>query len=318
LLIRVPLATLQVDICDGLNVTYSQNCLREADEGLCYDAARFPGDKLYHAGVKRLSVRLMLDHARSINTTADYTDLTKAREEVDLEHDDITATGGKPEEEQYVTQLVSGKLITEAIKRVAGEIQPVTERELAERNRPMASSGGMAVPVQEWAAQKQAALFKGEGNDCFGKKEYSQGAVFYTQALEQLRDCVSAFDANGKADGAEDATEPEVGTEVYAFKAEVAKLRYVCLSNRSACFLKLGQPERALADSEKSVAIEPNYCKGQFRLGLAFHALERYPEAVPALEKALKLEPKNKQVKVAIGFAEMKARKQAMDRNRAN
>jgi tetratricopeptide (TPR) repeat protein len=303
-------------------VTYSQNCFREAGPGELNDPSRYPGDKIYHAGVKRLSARLMLDHERSVDTTADYNLLTKAGEEVDIGHD-----GAKPEEEQYVTQLVSDKLLTEAITRVAGEIHPVTQRELAERNRPMASSGGMQIPVEEWAATRQATVWKGEGNDCFGKKEYSQGAVFYTQALEQLRDCVTAFVAEGwdfssnksiaEGDGAGKEA-PTEGTELYIFSAEVRKLRYICLSNRAACFLKLGQPERAETDSRKSVAIEPNYCKGQFRLGLALHALERYPEAVPVLEKALKMEPKNKQVKVAIGFAEMKARKQAQERNRAN
>ena len=54
------------------------------------------------------------------------------------------------------------------------------------------------------------------------------------------------------------------------------KLRYVSLANRSACFLKLGQPEKALEDARKSVEIEPTYCKACFRYGLSLHALERY------------------------------------------
>ena len=40
----------------------------------------------------------------------------------------------------------------------------------------------------------------------------------------------------------------------------------------------------------------------------------RYPEAIPLLDKAHDMEPKNQQIVQALKFAEMKARKQAMER----
>ena len=84
-------------------------------------------------------------------------------------------------------------------------------------------------------------------------------------------------------------------------------LRPVCYQDLPAELL----PE-ALQDAEKAVAADPNYCKGHFRMGLALHALKRHHEAARALTKALDLEPKNVQIKQALGFAELKARKAMM------
>lgn len=85
----------------------------------------------------------------------------------------------------------------------------------------------------------------------------------------------------------------------------------VCYSNRAACFLKLGQHDRALEDANQCVKVHPTFVKGHFRKGLSLHAMKRYPEALPALGRALDLEvPKNKQsikqIKDAIRFAEAK------------
>ena len=41
------------------------------------------------------------------------------------------------------------------------------------------------------------------------------------------------------------------------------------------------------------------------------HAMKRYPEAIPALVEAEKLEPNNKQIPEAIKMAQLMARKQA-------
>jgi len=46
--------------------------------------------------------------------------------------------------------------------------------------------------------------------------------------------------------------------------------------------------------------------KGVFRKGLALHAMGRYREAIDALAKAQKVEPKNKQIKQALQFAEVR------------
>ena len=83
---------------------------------------------------------------------------------------------------------------------------------------------------------------------------------------------------------------------------------HVAYANRSACFLKLGEHERALADAERCVKIEPGFVKGRFRIGLALHALCRFAEAAAALAEAETLDPKNAQIKDALKMAAFKAR----------
>ena len=75
-------------------------------------------------------------------------------------------------------------------------------------------------------------------------------------------------------------------------------------ANRAACFLKLGHHDKALADADACLAAAPTNVKGHFRRGLALHALGRWREALPSLGRASELDPKNKQIKEAIKFAE--------------
>jgi tetratricopeptide (TPR) repeat protein len=83
--------------------------------------------------------------------------------------------------------------------------------------------------------------------------------------------------------------------------------RYIVLSNRSASlFLKLeGHRDKALDDGNKAERLDPTHVKGTFRKGLALHAMGRYRDAIESLSSALKLEPKNKQIKQSLQFAEV-------------
>ena len=66
-----------------------------------------------------------------------------------------------------------------------------------------------------------------------------------------------------------------------------------------------------MKEAERSVALDGKNIKGNFRVGLALHALKRYGEAVKALEKAQSLEKKqNKDIENAIRMAEYMGRKQ--------
>jgi len=123
----------------------------------------------------------------------------------------------------------------------------------------------------------QAEQHKLEGNDAFLQGEYAQAILFYSMAIDKVQSL-----ANGGG------------------------LEHLCLANRSACFLKMGHHEKALADANKCVDIEPTYIKGVFRKGMALHAMGSYEEALPVLGQSLKMEPNNKQVKQALQFCEAK------------
>uniref|UniRef100_A0A1A7Z0W5 RRM domain-containing protein n=1 Tax=Iconisemion striatum TaxID=60296 RepID=A0A1A7Z0W5_9TELE len=60
--------------------------------------------------------------------------------------------------------------------------------------------------------------------------------------------------------------------------------------NRSFCFEKLQDYEKALIDAELSLGISPGWVKGLFRKGRALAGLRRYEEAAQAFRDVLKLE----------------------------
>jgi tetratricopeptide (TPR) repeat protein len=123
----------------------------------------------------------------------------------------------------------------------------------------------------------RAETRKERGNVSFKEGDYPQAAAHYTSAL---------------------ALNPS---------------HHVALANRSACFLKMGEHDKALADAETCVASAPEFVKGHFRRGLSLHALSRFGEAAAALEVAERLDPKNAQIKEALRMASFKARQRPRD-----
>jgi len=75
----------------------------------------------------------------------------------------------------------------------------------------------------------RAETRKERGNVSFKEGDYPQAAAHYTSALE------------------------------------LNPAHHVALANRSACFLKMGEHEKALADAETCVRAAPEFVKGHFR-----------------------------------------------------
>ena len=107
----------------------------------------------------------------------------------------------------------------------------------------------------------EAEKMKSDGNAHMQKKEYEEAAESYTTALKLC--------PNGPQS-------------------------HVYFSNRSASYLSMKRFEEAIRDSERSLALKPDYAKAHARLGLAQFLLGRYAEAVEAYEAALQLDPDNK------------------------
>mmetsp|Transcript_7123 Transcript_7123/g.26200 ORF Transcript_7123/g.26200 Transcript_7123/m.26200 type:complete len:412 (+) Transcript_7123:61-1296(+) len=172
------------------------------------------------------------------------------------------------------TELSTLQFVTQVVggALLTEEVVRVGDSELPTTRRELAEKGMGEGAVQ--GAKQKAERKKLEGNALFRKEDYGQAAVCYTDAI---------------------TLDPAL---------------HVCYANRSACFLKLGQHEKALEDAMTCVELDPGYVKGWFRKGLALHALARYGEAISAFGKAIELEPTNKQAKDAVRMAEFKARQQ--------
>ena len=194
---------------------------------------------------------------------------------------------------QYVTRLLERSdapervVTTERVVRDKDEY-PTTVREMRATRRLSAagdesaeglgaSKGSETSETLEDTASARAEGRKARGNDAFKIGEFAQALAHYTQALD------------------------------------LAPAHPAALANRAACFLKLGEHEKALADAEACVEASPGFVKGWFRKGLSLHALGRHGEAVLALGEAERLDPRNAQVKEALRMAAFKARQQPRD-----
>ncbi|XP_059440605.1 uncharacterized protein LOC132173056 [Corylus avellana] len=109
-------------------------------------------------------------------------------------------------------------------------------------------------------AKKKAAEAKSRGDDAYKRKDYHMAVDAYTQATD--------FDPT-------DAT---------------------LLSNRSLCWMRLGQAEHALADAKACRTLRPDWSKACYREGAALRLLQRFEEAANSFYEGVMLDPENKEL----------------------
>lgn len=111
--------------------------------------------------------------------------------------------------------------------------------------------------------KENAYNFKELGNEHFrmGRSKYQHALKYYTQALDQNCDDVA--------------------------------LNVVCLINRAAVNLALGNNGKVLSDCSKALKLDPHNIKAFYRSTKALMALERGDEAVDCCECGLKQHPKD-------------------------
>ncbi|KAJ0464488.1 putative tetratricopeptide-like helical domain superfamily, ankyrin repeat-containing [Helianthus annuus] len=113
------------------------------------------------------------------------------------------------------------------------------------------------IPKVSAEAKKKAAEAKSRADDAFRRKEYQIAVDAYTQAID--------FDPS-------DAT---------------------LLSNRSLCWMRLGQADRALTDAQACRELRPNWQKAWYREGSALRLMQKFDEAANAFYEGVKLDPEN-------------------------
>lgn len=130
------------------------------------------------------------------------------------------------------------------------------------------------------------ASLKDQGNAFFKAGNYLKAAVLYTQAIKL------------------DPSNPTL------------------YSNRAAAFLQLVKLNKAFADAEATISLNPQWEKGYFRKGCVLEAMGRYDDAVAALQEALlhnpqSLEVSNK-IKKLTQLAKDKKRTEELENIRSN
>lgn len=184
-----------------------------------------------------------------------------------------------PQEEQKITRMLqTHDIVTEDLIRGTDEY-PTTARE------------NPHIVDDPWA---RADSRKQQGNESFKLSDFSQAVAHYTAAIQAI--------SRGDGESAPVASDSSLD-------ADKARLLATIYANRSACFLKLGEHSRALADAKSATKHDPSYVKGHFRHGMSLHALGRYNEAVPCYLKALEIAPNNKHAKEGLSMSRMMHRR---------
>ncbi|KAF1892060.1 hypothetical protein Lal_00036414 [Lupinus albus] len=126
------------------------------------------------------------------------------------------------------------------------------------------------VPEVAPEVKKRASEAKSRGDDAFKRKDYTTAIDSYTQ----VKSFDLLFDSRISFCSAIDL-DPTDGT---------------LLSNRSLCWIKLGQAEHALADARACRALRPDWAKACYREGAA---LRNFDEAANAFYEGVQLDPEN-------------------------
>lgn len=124
---------------------------------------------------------------------------------------------------------------------------------------------------------QEAERLKNVGNAHMQQKDYQSASQAYTQALR-----LSPAGPNS----------------------------HVYFSNRAAALLSMKKFKEAIGDSERSLALKPDYGKAHARLGLAHFLLGDYRQALEAYKIALKHEPDNKSSRSYLEKAQKRLAKQ--------
>jgi hypothetical protein len=312
-------ATIQADLSENITVEF-----HDAPSG-----KNMPGqkplhwgddkdDRIFHAGITNLLVRIVRDDFVESEITCDY------------KKDGAEGIGNATAEEcQFITSVIDGKLVTEKAIRAGNatgkNVRAMTDRELQEERVRREKAATMAVAMAEDMIQIKdkdgnVLVKKSESDACLDHEKADDDGdvveeVFTSHtpgAIKEILDECEILKTRGnEAFGAGEYGQAILHYSLCLDKAsELPNARLfpqdVVYSNRAAAFLKLGQHDKAELDSQNALDINPDNIKALFRKGLALHASGRYLEALPVLARAHKVEPKNKQVKQALQFCEVR------------
>ena len=146
------------------------------------------------------------------------------------------------------------------IEYMQSEIKKQQDESTTSRPKDTTVSHQKNVPEVAPEAKKRAAEAKARGDEAFRRQDYNMAIDSYTQAID---------------------LDPSEGT---------------LLSNRSLCWIKLGQAEHALADAKACRILRPDWPKACYREGAALRILQKFDEAANAFYEGVKLDPENKEL----------------------
>ncbi|NXT01264.1 SPT16 protein, partial [Jacana jacana] len=134
-----------------------------------------------------------------------------------------------------------------------------TQREHHQTKKAAALRGGDGSALPQVDEQLQRTLR--EGSTCYGQKNYTAAAEWFSEALELC--------SKGAAiDSAFESTPEDISSIASFIETKLV-----------TCYLKLKKPDDALNHSHRSIILNPAYFRNHLRQAAVFRCLERYSEA---------------------------------------
>ncbi|KAJ3699990.1 hypothetical protein LUZ61_003695 [Rhynchospora tenuis] len=144
------------------------------------------------------------------------------------------------------------------IKHTLSEANMSLQGNIKEAELPKAPSPQKPKVVEVGPEEKKRSMeAKQRGDEAFKRKDFQTAIDAYTQAID--------LDPN----------------------------EAVLLSNRSLCWLRMGQGEHALEDARACRALRPDWHKACYREGAALRLLQRFHDAANAFYEGVQLQPEN-------------------------
>lgn len=149
-----------------------------------------------------------------------------------------------------------------SVDGILEHLQSETDK-MKPEEKPVNKQKAVSMPEVTPEARKRASEAKARGDEAFKRKDFSLAVDAYSQAID--------FDPT-------DAT---------------------LHSNRSLCWLRLGQADHALSDARACRALRPDWPKACYREGAALRLLQKFEEAASAFYEGVTLDPENKELVAA-------------------
>ncbi|KAL6079645.1 DDB1- and CUL4-associated factor 8 [Balamuthia mandrillaris] len=141
----------------------------------------------------------------------------------------------------------------------------------------MTETGGEDAELEEADMEliAMANEMRTNGNTYFNQGEYEASLEEYERAISHL----SSFEASSSR-----------------VQRKKDKCKFLCMLNKTACLLKLEQWDRVIHDCTELLQSQPNSIKALFRRAKAYIAKGEWDKALPDLEQAHRIMPRNTEV----------------------
>ncbi|DBA05357.1 TPA: hypothetical protein N0F65_007519, partial [Lagenidium giganteum] len=104
---------------------------------------------------------------------------------------------------------------------------------------------------------------------------------------------LSALEWKARGNKALEEDDPQEALRCYTAAIELDNRNHTLFSNRSAAYLSINDPSRALHDADKCIDLCPSWVKGYLRRGAALMAMKRYEDAEKAYAGGLRVQADN-------------------------